>query len=117
MDEQSGFLVAPHLGMTTSEEPPKQLWRWHERIIPTENARRLEGQASHKLLGNLSRSQTISGRHHLSLRRSSERGCQVKNTSPCRNARNTFPASSPPPHCRHFFFSCLTVLACRGAAP
>jgi hypothetical protein len=44
-----------------------------------------------------------------------KRGCRVKNTSPRRNARIVFPASSPP-YCRQFFFSCLTVLACRGAA-
>src|ERR1039458_6978967 len=48
------------------------------------------------------------------LGKSYKRGCQVKNTFPCRNARIIFPASSPP-YCRQFFFSCLTVSACRGA--
>src|SRR5260370_25002696 len=50
--------------------------------------------------------------------KSYKRGCQVKNTSPCRNARNIFRHPAPRPHCRHVFFSSwLTVLACRGAAP
>ena len=50
------------------------------------------------------------------LQKSYKRGCQVKNTSPCRNARNIFRHPAPLPYCRLFFFSCLAVLACRGAA-
>jgi len=51
-----------------------------------------------------------------SVQKSYKRGCQVKNTSPCRNARNIFRHPAPLPYCRRFFFGCLTVLACCGAA-
>jgi hypothetical protein len=43
-----------------------------------------------------------------SVQKSYKRGCQVKNTSPYRNARNIFRHPAPPPHCRHLVFSCLT---------
>ena len=35
----------------------------------------------------------------MSPQKSYKRGCQVKNTSPCRNARNIFRHPAPPPHC------------------
>src|SRR5208282_5167580 len=45
------------------------------------------------------------------------KGCQVKKHFPCRNARNIFPAFSPVAIPATSFFSRLTVVACRGAAP